>query len=214
MQESLPVTLAEEIYSNEVLEIYHLLFADNLNAFREMEKAYPCLFAKTPDTKELIALAQDKSTEARTRVLAYRKLEELNILPEPKEVLGVIAENHFEDGGMDTVALYADGALRYINQSGAMIFSEVFIDEEMQNRVFDLARKIVPCIGPLDGERLPPPAPGMFRVTFLVNGSIYFGQAPVDMAFEDEIMGPLAMGILNVLKVAMDRCEDTPDKEK
>lgn len=214
MQESLPVTSAEEIYSNETLEIYQLLFADNFDAFKEMQEVYPCLFTTSPDKQELLSLAQDKATESRVRVLAYRKLKELNALPEEKEVLAVIAENHFEDGGMDTVAVYLDGGVRYINQSGAMIFSEVFIDEEMQNRVFDLARKIVPCIGPLDGERLPPPAPGMFRVTFLVNGSIYFGQAPVDMAFEDEIMGPLAMGILNVLKVAMDRCEDTPDKEK
>ncbi len=210
MQESIPVTSAEEIYSNEALEIYQLLFADNFDAFKEMQEVYPCLFTTSPDKKELLSLAQDKATESRVRVLAYRKLKELNALPEEKEVLAVIAENHFEDGGMDTVAVYLDGGVRYINQSGAMLFSEETVEEGAQERLFSLARKIVPLIGPLDGERLPPPAPGVFRVTFLVNGDIYFGQAPVDMAFEDEMMGPLAMSILTVLRQIIAMADDNP----
>jgi hypothetical protein len=61
-----------------------------------------------------------KSMDSRCRLLAASALAELGRVPDDDEWLGVVAEMPLELG-LDSLALYADGNIRYVNQSGAVL---------------------------------------------------------------------------------------------
>ena len=199
-----PISDLKAIYNDEMAQIYNLLFADNLEAFRGFEPFFPELFDEEKNRLDLSAIAYDKDNESRVRVLAFRRLKETGVTADEKNLLGVIIENHFENGGMDTLAVYSDGQIRYINQANKLIVSETPVDRKLQNEVFKLSQNLLPAIGRWDKERLMPPAKGHLRITFLVNGDIYFGQATSDTAFQDEKMAPVAKALLQVLLKTME----------
>ena len=212
MSDTLPVSDINSIYDDAMTQIYQLMFADHLADFKDLETFFPELFAEESDKLDLSAIAYDKDNESRVRILAFRRLKEMGITTDEKNLLGVIIENHFKDGGMDTLAIYADGQVRYINQANKLVVSEHAIDKELQAEVFKLSQNILPVLGPWDKPRLPPPAADFLRVTFLVNGDIYFGQAPTDVAFEDEMMAPIANAMLQVLLKTIEKASNSAEE--
>ncbi|MBR3898652.1 MAG: hypothetical protein IKJ44_00080 [Elusimicrobiaceae bacterium] len=212
MSDTLPVSDINSIYDDAMTQIYQLMFADHLADFKDLETFFPELFAEESDKLALSAIAYDKDNESRVRILAFRRLKEMGITTDEKNLLGVIIENHFKDGGMDTLAIYADGQVRYINQANKLVVSEHAIDKELQAEVFKLSQNILPVLGPWDKPRLPPPAADFLRVTFLVNGDIYFGQAPTDVAFEDEMMAPIANAMLQVLLKTIEKASNSAEE--
>ena len=212
MSDTLPVSDINSIYDDAMTQIYQLMFADHLADFKDLETFFPELFAEESDKLDLSAIAYDKDNESRVRILAFRRLKEMGITTDEKNLLGVIIENHFKEGGMDTLAIYADGQVRYINQANKLVVSEHAIDKELQAEVFKLSQNILPVLGPWDKPRLPPPAADFLRVTFLVNGDIYFGQAPTDVAFEDEMMAPIANAMLQVLLKTIEKASNSAEE--
>lgn len=174
--------------------MYNLLFCDRRDSFRGREGPPPelsALFTDPPDISGLKQLAGDESQEGRVRYLAFARLREAGVPVQPKVLLGVIIEVGM-NGGLDTLAAYSDGGVRYINHSGGMAVVEG-VDQfrPLVNRLFEAASKVVARIGPSDQPRRPPPRMGVLRLTFLVSDGLYFGEGRKDAFERDALAGPV-----------------------
>ena len=62
-------------------------------------------------------IAVDPDIESRVRMLAFNRLRAMGLPTPAKQLLGTIIEFP-QRGGLDTLAAFADGRVRYINQTG------------------------------------------------------------------------------------------------
>ncbi len=185
--------------------IYNLLFCDNLSLYRakfagEPEGPWKVLFATPPNTDALRALATSPSEESRVRILAFNALDDLAGAIHPKELLGVVIEVGLDEG-LDTLAVYSDLSARYINQSEAMVIwetTEPAVDEKIRN-LLAASEKVVEKIGRWDQARLPSPAEGLMRMTFLVSDGLYFGQGPMEALRKDQLAAPVISAATELL---------------
>lgn len=184
-------------YSNEgVDEIYNLLFADDRAAFEERKGASPtswqaALGADPADIPTLERLAADESQEGRIRYLAYSRLRELGRPVPAKTLLGVVVEVHLDEG-LDTLAAYSDGGVRYINRSGKMVvIDRAAAVASRVSRLFDASAPVVARLKPWDGPRRAPPRRGSARLSFLASDGLYFGEGPMQALQRDAMAGPV-----------------------
>lgn len=172
-------------------QIYNLLFADDVDGFG-------------PAEGDQQAIADDDTAESRRRVVAFRRLAAGGTQADAKPpLLGVIVEIAMDEG-LDTLAAYADGSVRYINHGGGMTIVEPGGPLLAQVGALLLAgRPAVDAIGPWHGERQPPPPAGQARLTFLVGGQIYFGQGPFGALANDDLAGPVIQAALALLQAVV-----------
>jgi hypothetical protein len=189
--------------------IYHLLFADDLAAFaphgdREPAPWQVLLLGEAGDAARIHELADDATQESRVRALAYGRLRAMGQAVPAKVLLGVVVEVPL-DGGLDTLAAYADGSVRYVNQSGAMSIFEGPVPALAPHvaAVLEAAQPIVARIGPADGPRPPPPPAGHMRLTFLVSDGLYFGEGPMGALMGDALAGPLVTAATGLLQATV-----------
>jgi hypothetical protein len=181
-------------YRNEGLDkVYNLLFCDQPELFNNQSKAYPwnILVDISPSTDDLNKIIEDESTESRAKLLAGYLLTKAGEEVEQR-LLGVVVEVGLENG-LDVLAAYDDGSARYINQSGKMVIWEArsAMSDALIDQLFEKSADVVSNIGPWDKERLPAPKDGEIRISFLVSGSLYFGQGPFDVLERDPMGGPV-----------------------
>jgi len=190
--------MPESPYPNESTDlIYDLLFCDSLELFEENytgERVEPwtTVFADDPDLDAVEKIAADPEQESRVRMLAYNLIRENGRKVPEKVLLGTIIEINMPEGN-DTLAVYPDGRIRYINYTGKMAIFEDTPDT-FQNDIEEVlaaSRTIVGAIGPWDKERLPPPGGGNVRMTFLVSDGLYFGEGPMAAMQQDALAAPL-----------------------
>jgi hypothetical protein len=186
-------------------QIYNLLFCDNLSSFVPGAKLKPpplldALFADPPDTPALEKIASDPSQEGRLRSLAYWRLRLSGKHVPTKVLLGVIVETPLALG-LDTLAAFSEGGVRYINQTGKMAFFEGVTNlRPLVDNLFRASQLIVDRIGPWQSARLPSPKPGKIRLTFLVSDGLYFGEGPAAKLQRDPLAWPViqsASALLN-----------------
>jgi hypothetical protein len=176
---------------------YNLLFCDDLSLFHrdrssETENVWSFLLAGQADEKSLLAIAEDEDQESRIRMLAFNRLRLAGYAVSPKILLGLIVEVPLEQG-LDVLAAYADGSVRYIHQSGKVVVFEgnptavtpVALD------LISSSQTLVNQIGPWTKKRLPPPVPGNVRMSFLVSDGLYFGEGPFAVLHNDSSGGPI-----------------------
>jgi len=124
-----------------------------------------------------------------------------------RRLLGTIIE-YPQEGGLDVLAVFVGGSLRYINQSEKMIVFEPPPPANIAGKAEELLRVsqlIVNRIGPWDRPRLPPPAGDRVRMTFLVSDGLYFG----DGEFADLMRDQLAQAVMNAASELVDRLVNT-----
>lgn len=177
--------------------LYNLLFCDDLNLFRNQDNEkrvglWGTLLAGQANGTALRKIAEDEANEGRVRALAYNRLRAAGEAVPPKKLLGVIVEVALEKG-LDVLAAFSEGGVRYLNQAG-----KVAIFEGQGNPVEGLAKDLVSAsqpivnkIGPWDKQRLPPPKAGNVRITFLVSDGLYFGEGPFATLQQDSMAGPV-----------------------
>lgn len=171
--------------------IYNLLFCDDHSLFAPSDEGpWPVVLADSPDADALRAIADDAEEEGRVRMLAYNRLREMGQMVPEKVLLGVIVEVPLE-GGLDVLAAFTDGGVRYINHSEKMSFVEGDTFPRQVGLLLEASRRVVERIGPWTEARLPPPSRGMVRMSFLVSDGLYFGQGPMDEMVMDPIGGPV-----------------------
>jgi hypothetical protein len=204
---------AEELYKpyaeSHVNFLYNLLFCDDIGLYRNQGNAqdkglWPTLLAEPSDKAALRRIADDEANEGRVRALAYNRLRASGEKVPPKKLLGVIVEVPMGQG-LDVLAAFAEGGVRYLNQSG-----KVIIFEGQGNPVEALAKELVSSclsvvnqIGPWDKQRLPPPKAGNVRMTFLVSDGLYFGEGPFDALQKDPMAGPILARASQLLQRAV-----------
>jgi hypothetical protein len=200
-------------------QIYNLLFCDDPNLWRTSAPLPPddpraVLLVRAPNVRALQRIAADTRQESRYRALAFDRLRACRVDVPAKIILGVIVEVRLEDG-LDALAAYADGRVRYINHSGRMAFfeSDPPAVEEGARALVRVAQPLVDRIGPWERRRLPSPKPGRTRISFLVSDGLYFGEARFEDLLSDPLAGPVLQAAQELLQAVVDASPETPDKE-
>ncbi|XZF15799.1 hypothetical protein ACTHGU_06660 [Chitinophagaceae bacterium MMS25-I14] len=177
--------------------IYQLLFCDRPELFRndnpvELEYPWTVLLAEQPDAKQLQQLADDTTQESRTRIVAFNQLYEMGIVPQQRELLGVIIEMGLS-GGLDVLAAYTDGSARYINHSEKLLIWEASTPEsdKLIDDLFAVSNEVIKSIGRWEPERRPRPATGSVRLSFLVSDGLAFGEGPIQAMQNDPRGAPV-----------------------
>lgn len=175
-------------------QIYALLFCDQPELFVNLGDHWPALFAQHPDEAALRAIAEDAGAEGRVRALAFGRLRELGKSVPQRILLGAVIEVAL-DAGLDVVAAYSEGGVRYINATGKMSIFEGAAHpvSNEAHALLTASQNVVNRIGPWDKARLPPPATGRVRMSFIVSDGLYFGEGQ----FEDLERDPLGGSVLN-----------------
>jgi len=178
-------------------QIYHLLFCDEPWRFKPADGQAPApwqtlLFSEKPAPDAVRALAEDRSAEARTRALAYRWLRGNGHAVPKRQLLGVVVEVALP-GGLDVLATFADGGIRYINHTGRLVFVEGGLPDTgpIVERLYAASRNVIARIGPSDERRRPPPAQGAIRLTFIASDALYFGEGPMSTMQQDALAAPV-----------------------
>ena len=101
----------------KVNNIYNMLFCDDPALFKDQNGQER--FGAGAQVADVRKIAKNENEESRVRALAYRWLRARKESVPPGKLLGVIFEVPI-DNGLDTLAVYADGRVRYINHTGVM----------------------------------------------------------------------------------------------
>jgi hypothetical protein len=95
---------------------------------------------KTSEAKKILEeISNDKQSEARTIAWAWNGLRELGETPTTPEILGLILEVP-QQNTTEYLAMYPDGAARYINYTGSVAVWETK-DDEMNKFLGDITSK-------------------------------------------------------------------------
>jgi hypothetical protein len=190
-------------------QIYNLLFCDKPEGFRPAANEQPVawqaiLFGDPPVADSILALAQDKTQESRVRALAFNWLSANGHQVPARQLFGVVVEMPMR-GGLDTLAVYADGSIRYINHTGniAVIENGNADIEFAIERLLHVAQDVVNRIGPWKKTRLPPPAKGKTRLSFVVSDGLYFGEGPAEVMQNEPQAGPVVREATKLLQLTV-----------
>lgn len=192
-----------------VNHLYNLLFCDNLALFHndevsESSSLWATLLAESPDYTALTKIAQDEKEESRIRALAFNRLRAGGHEVPAKKIFGVVVEVVLEQG-LDVLAAYSDGRVRYLNQSGKIAIFEGGPPqvELLAKELVALSQTLVNAIGPWKEKRLPPPPRGNVRMTFLVSDGLYFGEGRFEALQQDAMGGPVLAKASELLQRAV-----------
>lgn len=190
--------------------LYNLLFCDDLSLFLQSppeDGSPPKTIQDATDLTAVANITTDTSQESRVRALAYNLLRAKGWQVPPKVLLGLILEVPL-DQGLDTLAVFSDGRIRYINQTGKIVVMETAPPNVHAKaaEVLTAAQTIVDKIGPWAKSRLPPPTPVQadMRMTFLVSDGLYFGQGRFRDLQGDPMSAPVVQSSGQLLQLVVD----------
>jgi hypothetical protein len=186
-------------------DLYNLLYCDEPAAFEAQPGQgdppwQAVLFGEPAKVPALLALAEDATQEGRIRYLAYAKLRALGQTVPEKRLLGVIVEVPL-DRGLDVLAAFSDGGVRYINHSGKIgVYEAVDSIGPKVRGLFAASEPLVARIGPWGRPRRPPPPAGSIRLTFLVSDGLYFGEGPMGDMLQETLAAPVIRSATELLQ--------------
>ena len=190
-------------------QIYDLLFCDKPEGFRPPPGEQPVawqaiLFGEPPVADSILALAQDKTQESRIRALAFNWLRANGHRVPARQLFGVVMEMPLR-GGLDTLAVYADGRIRYINHTGNItVIENGNPDIEFSiERLLHVSQDVVDRMGPWNKTRMPPPGKGKIRLSFVVSDGLYFGEGLADVMQNEPQAGPVLREAAKLLQLVV-----------
>lgn len=180
-------------------QIYNMLFCDDPSAFAPQPGTDPAawpewqktLFARQVDPHAVRSLANDAAQDPRVRCLAMNCLRQQGHEVPARQMFGVVLEVPM-DGGLDALAVYTDGSVRYLNHRAAptLVEGPLPVLQPVVQRLLQASQGIVDKIGPSDAARQPAPARNV-RLNFLVSDGLYFGEGPMNALSSGGLAGPL-----------------------
>jgi hypothetical protein len=190
-------------------QVYNLLFCDKPEGFRPAAGEQPVawqaiLYGNPPVADSILALAQDQTQESRIRALAFNWLGANGHQVPARQLFGVVVEMPLR-GGLDTLAVYADGSVRYINQTGniAVIENGNSDIEFSIERLLHVSQDVVNRMGPWKKTRLPPPGKGKTRLSFVVSDGLYFGEGLAEVMQNEPQAGPVLREAAKLLQLVV-----------
>jgi len=203
-------------YGNAAADfMYNLLFCDDPALFArakdDPQTPISAVLADNPDAARIEDIAGDTAQESRVRVLAFNWLRRQGRAVPKRLLLGTIVEVPLE-GGLDTLAAFVDGSVRYINQTGKVSVFEGAVPaiQPAVRALLAAAQGVVDKIGPWDKPRLPAPKAGNVRLTFLVSDGLYFGEGKFEDLSRDGLGGPVINAAGQLLTQVVDLATRTP----
>jgi len=187
--------------------IYNLLFCDDPSLFsKDTPRGYlGVVLSDSIDRETLDRIGNDLDVESRTRVLAFNRLRAMKASVPRKRLLGTIVEMPLH-GGLDSLAIFLDHRLRYINHTGKMAIFES-TPASLLAGVDDILRAsqfVVNRYGPWDKTRRPPPTGDLTRMTFLVSDGLYFGEGPASDLLRDRFAAPVLGAVGRLMPLLVD----------
>lgn len=190
--------------------MYNLLFCDDLTLYSNPKRVdasgvWTPLLADRPDAAVLRAIAADQKNEGRIRAIAFNRLRAMGEETPAKQLLGVIVEVPLEEG-LDVLAAFSGGGVRYLNHSEKILVVEGDGNavSGLANDLISVSLPVVEKIGPWEETRLPPPRVGNIRITFLVSDGLYFGEGPAQGLRNDDMAGPVLAKATQLLQKAVE----------
>lgn len=177
-------------YKSEELDlVYQLLFCDD----PDLVKATPVqasLFGTATDPRVVQTIGEDAAEESRVRLLAWHWLRASGQPFASREVLGIVVEVPLEEG-LDALAAYADGSVRYINHTG-----RVAVFEGAPAEVADQGKRLVHAAIPLAvrgpaKQRMAPPTQGNVRFSLLAADGLHVREGTFAEIARDKLTGPV-----------------------
>lgn len=126
---------------------------------------------------------------------AWHFLRSYGVYPDPsiaKDLLGVVLEVPME-GGLDTLAAYADRHAAYFNFNGSATLwlrPDHSLDPLIDS-VLDEGAHIIRKIGVWNEPRRPAPALGDIRINLISPAGLHFGEGPLNLATENPMTKPI-----------------------
>jgi hypothetical protein len=175
--------------------LYNLLFCDNPDLFRHDgpdSSPLATALSVTATHQMLETIAGDTAIESRVRILAFNRLRAMTRPVPARQLLGTVIEFPQHDG-LDTLAAFVDGRVRYINQTGHPgIFEGAPPDVVAKaNELMRVSQFAVDRHGPSDEPRRPQPDGDMVRLSFLVSDGTYVGEGSYEVLMDDPVGGPV-----------------------
>jgi hypothetical protein len=189
-------------------QLYNLLFCDNfslLTADGALDGPLVEVLSDSPDRGDLERIGNDLDVESRVRALAFRRLQAMNVSVPSGHLLGVILEWP-QENGLDVLAAFPDGRIRYINRSEKFaILDTIPLDLlEQADELLRVSQHIVDRSGPWGRPRLPPPSGDLIRMNFLVSDGLYFGQGSYSALMEDALAPPVINAAILLLEMLVE----------
>jgi hypothetical protein len=188
-------------------DLYNLLFCDNRSLFmKDVKPTFEVLrvvLYDPPDRARLEQIGDDPTIESRYRMLAFYRLRSMNLPVAPKRLLGTIVECQ-QPLGLDALASYVDGRVRYINQGQKIAVYEPPGPADVAKVARAVAQLSQTALDQFPLSDLPreprrsPPVGNRFRITFLASDGPYVAEAPYAVLIKDRLAGPV-VGCASVL---------------
>ena len=198
--------------------VYNLLFCDDIGLYKSNAQepfSYPfdILYAGNSSVADLQKIIDDNNADPRVKMLAYNKQMAAGHKPAMKELLGVIVEVSLDEG-LDVLASFQNGTARYINHTGKLLIWETTdqVSDQLTRDLFSQSYEIVKRIGPWDKPRLPSPAKGDLRITFLVSDGLYFGEGGINVLFNDPMAAPALATATQLMKYLTEKAVEAERK--
>jgi hypothetical protein len=201
-------------YKDQVTNFaYNLLFCDvpalfiQNKALKPETTLYRVLHARPADVAAVRKIA-DGDRDSCTRMLAYDWLRAHKQPVPPKALLGAVMEFGSPDS-LDTVAVYADGNVRYIdeqeklfsygpNTAGVSSKAQAFLKR---------SRELLAHLDPWKESRVPAPPYGFVRITFLASSGLYFGDGELRQMAKDKFGGATVRSAFDLFKAVSGTAE-------
>lgn len=184
--------------------LYELLFCDVPALYRPGAVAadwQALLYAPEADVAAVRALAADAAQDSRVRALAYAWLRQRQAQVPRSELLGVVVEVALP-GGLDALAAYRDGRVRYLNHTGraVLIDARTPLIDPLVDALLAASGHAVPH-APL-WQRAPGvgPGPGQVRIVMLTSGGLHRIEGPFDRLQRDAQAGPALLAASHLLE--------------
>ena len=186
--------------------LYELLFCDLPALYRPAPATAAApwqvlLFAPGADAAAVRALAEDSGQESRVRALAYGWLREQGQPVPDYELLGVVFEVALP-GGLDTLAAYRDGRVRYLHHSGrsVLIDARVPVLDSLVGELLGASGRVMPKAQPWQRAGASAPGPGQVRIAMLTPGGLRRIEGPFDGVQRDPAAGPALLAASRLLE--------------
>ncbi|MBB3220990.1 hypothetical protein [Pseudoduganella umbonata] len=190
-------------YKQEELNLmYQLLFCDDPQLMQQ--GAEPAsLFGTAPDPRVVQTIGEDPAEESRVRLLAWQWLRAAGQPVTSRELLGVVVEVPLE-GGLDVLAAYADGTVRYIHHTGRVAVFEGAPDSVAQQGKL-LVHAAIPLAAArgLAKYRAAPPTLGNLRLSLLAADGLHARDGTFSDVDRDKIASPVMKQAQRLLDIVV-----------
>jgi hypothetical protein len=190
---------------------YNQLFGDDYTLFQPRdnqpaEGLWKTLLNARASSASLKKIAEDTKAPSIQRVIALGRLRRKGTTVKPAQTLAVIVESG-EDDGMDTLAAYADGTVKFINAEGTVSHMDGTHPPILKKiaALMEMGQELSKRMEAWSGPRLAPPITQMVRLTFIATDGYFFGQGPIRMLAKDEAGGPIIKQASSVFSAIIER---------